>query len=152
VRLLAIAAAALLTSCESPPPAPPPDPTTQAWYREAVQQLVDMNRGAEGLFKGGDSDGAAALIEKEQPLVGRVLRAGRPTLEAAEAASDLDDLYGRMLLSNRHYAWARLMFQKNIARWKRWQPPTAESSRRFEQAKSAIEKCDRALDNEALGH
>jgi hypothetical protein len=75
----------------------------------------------------------------------RLLSVPRPTLEAAEAASDLDQLYGRMLLSNRHYGWARLMFQKNLARWKHWQPQTPETSRRFQQAVSAIAECDKHI-------
>jgi hypothetical protein len=76
----------------------------------------------------------------------RLLSVQRPTLDAAEAASDLDDLYGRMLLANRHYGWARLQFQKNVARWKHWMPQTKETARRLKQAESAIAECDRRLD------
>jgi hypothetical protein len=63
-----------------------------------------------------------------------------------EEASDLDDLYGRMLLANRHYGGARLLFQKNLARWKHWQPQTPETARRLKQAESAIAECDRHLE------
>jgi len=104
-----------------------------------------MNHEAVSSFESGKSDQAAALIEKGQPLVKRLLSVPQPTLEATEAASDLDDLYGRMLLANRHYGWARLLFQKNLARWKHWQPPTAESARRLKQAESAIAECDRHI-------
>ena len=76
----------------------------------------------------------------------RLLSVPRPTLEATEAASDLDDLYGRMLLANRHYGWARLQFQKNLARWRHWQPETSETVRRLEKAKAAIAECDRHLE------
>jgi hypothetical protein len=144
VRLLAILAAALLTACESVP-APPRDATREAWYSETVQQLVGMNREAESFFESGKSDQAAALIEKGQPLMSRLLLVPRPTLEATEAASDLDDLYGRMLLANRHYGWARLLFQKNLARWRHWQPQTPKAARRLQQAQSAIAECDRHL-------
>ena len=144
MRLLAILAAALLAACESAP-APPRDATKEAWYSETVQQLVEMNREAESFFESGRSDQAAAMIEKGQPLMSRLLLVPRPTLEATEAASDLDDLYGRMLLANRHYGWARLQFQKNLARWRHWQPATPEAARRLQQAKSAIAECDRHL-------
>jgi hypothetical protein len=110
-----------------------------------VKEVADLSREANGSFETGKSDQAAALIEKAQPLVKRVLSVPKPTLEATEAASDLDDLYGRMLLSNRHYGWARLLFQKNLARWRHWQPPTAESARRLKQAESAIAECDRHI-------
>jgi hypothetical protein len=66
-------------------------------------------------------------------------------LEAAIAASDQDDLYGRMLLSNRHYGWARLLFQKILSRWKHWQPQTPETARLLKQAESAIAECDRHI-------
>ena len=111
-----------------------------------VEQLAGMNGNAERLFENGKSDEAAAVIEKAQPVMKRILSAGPPTLAAAEAASDLDDLYGRMLLSNRHYAWARWIFQKNLARWKHWTPPTPETALRLKQAQSAILECDRHLD------
>ena len=142
--MIAILAAALLTACESAP-APRRDATKEAWYSETVRQLVGMNREAESFFESGKSDQAAALIEKGEPLMSRLLSAPRPTLEATEAASDLDDLYGRMLLANHHYGWARLQFQKNLARWRHWQPQTPEAARRLQQAKSAIAECDRHL-------
>jgi hypothetical protein len=50
-----------------------------------------------------------------------------------------------MLLANHHYGWARLQFQKNLARWRHWQPATPEATRRLQQAKSAIAECDRHL-------
>jgi len=148
VRLFAILASGFLTACETasaPPRDAARDATKEAWYSETVQQLVGMNREAESFFESGKFDQAAALIEKGQPLMSRLLSVPRPTLEATEAASDLDDLYGRMLLANRHYGWARLLFQKNLARWRHWQPETPEAARRLQQAKAAIAECDRHL-------
>ena len=144
MRLFAILAAALLTACE-PAPGPRRDAVQEPWYNQTVAQLAEMNREAVSSFESGKSDQAAALIEKGQPLMKRLLSVPRPTLEATEAASDLDDLYGRMLLANRHYGWARLLFQKNLARWKHWQPPTEEAARRLKQAESAIAECDRHI-------
>ena len=92
---------------------------------QSVQLLATMNREAESLFKSGKSDEAAAMITKAQPLANRLIAVSRPSLPAMEAAADLDDLYGRMLLANRNYGWARLQFQKNLARWKYWQPQTS---------------------------
>ena len=144
MRLLLVLAAAFLASCEQAP-APPRDATKEPWYRDTVEQLTAMNREADSAFASGKSDQAAALIEKGQPLVARLLAVPNPTLEAAVAASDQDDLYGRMLLSNRHYGWARLLFQKNLSRWKHWQPQTPETARLLKQAESAIAGCDRHI-------
>jgi hypothetical protein len=144
MRLLVVLALAFLASCEQAP-APPRDATKEPWYRDALEQLTAMNREADSAFADGKSDQAAALIEKGQPLVARLLAVPNPTFEAAVAASDQDDLYGRMLLSNRHYGWARLLFQKNLSRWKHWQPQTPETARLLKQAESAIAECDRHI-------
>ena len=137
----------LLFGCTSThgPGATGGDATSQPWYGKTVEQLAGMNRDADRLFQSGKGDDAAALIEKGQPLVKRLLDVPHPTLAATEAASDLDDLYGRMLLSNRHYGWARLLFQKNLARWKYYQPSTPETARRLKQAVDAIDECDRHI-------
>jgi len=142
--------AALFSGC-APQPAPstrgalPSDPATENWYGEAATQLASLSREAEHLFREGKSDEAAAVITKAQPLMNRVLGVPRPTLSVMEAASDLDDLYGRMLLANRNYGWARFLFQKNLASWKRWKPETEETKRRWKLAKSEIAECDRHL-------
>lgn len=143
MRFLLILAAVLLVGCDAA--RPPGDETKQAWYGRAVDQLAAMNREADRLFQSGKGDEAAAIIEKGQPVMKRLLNVSHPTLEATEAASDLDDLYGRMLLSNRHYGWARLLFQKNLSRWKHYQPATPETARRLKQAADAIEECDRHI-------
>jgi len=134
----------ILTACESAPP-PPRDATKEAWYAQSVEQLTTLNREAEKAFGNGKPDQAAALIEKGQPLMARLLTVAQPTLDATIAASDLDQLYGRMLLANRHYGWARLQFQKNLARWKHWQPRTAAVAARQQQAEDAIAECDRHI-------
>ena len=145
MRLLGLALVALLTGCAAQKPALPADPTKEPWYGETVGQLVQLNREAENDFQSGKRDEAGALVEKGQPLMNRLLDVSHPTLEAAEAASDLDDLYGRMLLTNHHYGWARLFFQKNLARWKHWQPQTDETERRRKLADSRIAEVDKHL-------
>ena len=147
-RLLVVAAAALCAGC-APVPAPvetkQADATAEASYGPSVAQLAALNRDAERAFQAGRFDEASALIVKAQPLANRVVAVSHPTLAAVEAASDLDQLYGRMLLMNRNYGWARLEFQKNRARWKTWQPQTSETARRLKLAEDAIAECDRRM-------
>jgi hypothetical protein len=137
----------LFAGCAAPPLAEKakPDPTKDAGYADAVQQLAGLNRDAEDLLKRGRAEDAAAAIAKGQPLQIRLLAAPRPTLAAMEAVSDLDDLYARTLLSNHHDGWARMLYQKNLSRWKYWAPQTAETARRFQQAQAGMAKCDRRL-------
>jgi len=152
VRLLSLVTATLLTACapaprpvEQPKPAVTKDATKADWYQPLVEQLASMNRDAESLLHRGKPDGAAAIIQSSQPVLNRLLSVPRPTLEAMEAASDSDQLYGRMLLANRHYGWARLGFQKNVTRFKVRKPQTPETARRLKLAKEAIAECDRQL-------
>jgi len=144
VRLLAIMAVALLAGCAS---APPSDGNAAApgWYGPTIDQLAGLNREAERFFEDGKPDQAAAAIAKAQPLVARLLSVPKPSLAAVEAASDLDDLYGRMLLASRNYTWAITLFEKNRSRWKNWTPQTPETARRLKQAEAAIEECDRRM-------
>jgi len=143
VRIAAIAAL-ILSGCAAP--AVRRDPTLDASYKKDVQELAALDREAEALFKAGKGDDAAALIQKAQLLQKRVLEVPHPTVEAAEAASDLDDLYGRMLLSNHHYGWAQMMFQKNLSRWRHWEPQTDETVRRRKLAEAEIADCTKQIE------
>ncbi len=147
MRFLIAAAALCLISCaEEPGPAPPPkDPTTDPAYTKSVSELVSMNRDAERLLREHKPDAASDLITKGEPIASRILGVPHPTLEAAEAASDVDELYGRMLLTNRNYGWARMQFQKNLARWKHWQPQTPDTESRVKKALAEIDQCDREM-------
>jgi hypothetical protein len=147
VRALVVLAFAL-AGCgppSRPVEQPKPDPTGEAWYGETIQELATMTRQAEALFQSGKFDAAGATVTKAQPLENRLLAAPRPTLPAMEAASDLDDLYGRMLLRNRQYGWARDFFQKNVVRWKAWKPQTPGTEGRWKQAVAQVAECDRGL-------
>ena len=104
-----------------------------------------MNVQVKALVKRGRSDEAAAIIQKGEALSGRLISVPRPTLAAVEAASDVDQLYGEMLLANRNYGWARLFFQKNLARWKHWAPQSEEIAKRLKEAREAIAECDRHI-------
>lgn len=146
---LAVAAAGFLTACESRPGEPTDasrDATQAAWYGRTVKQVAAINREAESDFENGKPDRAAALIQEAEPLVARLLAVRHPNLAANEVASDLDQLYGKMLLSNRHWGWARLQFQKNLSRWKHWTPQTPDTKRRLKEAEAGMAECDRHTD------
>jgi hypothetical protein len=137
-----------LSSCSRPPRTieqPQADLTAEAWYAPAAAQLITMARDAEAALKAGRNQDASKIVTDSQPLANRLLAASHPTLAAVEAASDLDDLYGRMLMADKRYGWARLQFQKNVTRWKYWQPRTPDTDRRLKQAQDAIAECDRNL-------
>jgi len=136
-----------LAGCAAPPRAeqPKPDPTKEAGYAKALRELAALDREAADLLQRGRAEDAEAAITKGQPLQTRLLAASRPTLEAMEAVSDLDDLYARMLLSDGHDGFARMLLQKNRARWKNWKPQTADTMRRLQQAEDGIAECDRRL-------
>lgn len=148
MRPVVVIAAAMLAGCA---PAPKParssqaDLTQEAWYGKAVEQLTSMDRQAEDLFARNKGDEAAAMITAGEPWATRLLAVPHPTLDAMKAAYDLDDLYGRMLFANRNYGWARMMFQKNLARWRTWKPQTEETSRYVTVTEAAIAECDRRM-------
>jgi len=138
----------LLASCTSPPPPVPaarPDPVAEAWYGQTVEELIALNGQAGRLFRDRKLDESAGLITKGEGLVSRLLGVPRPTLAAMEAASDLDDLYGRMLIANHNVGWARLQFQKNVVRWQNWKPQSDNTLRRLKEAQAGIRDCDRLL-------
>ena len=153
MRVLAVLAAAVLAGCGSTPaPAPQPvaqqpklDPSKEPWYSPATAELAGLNREAAKLLADGKVQEAGAVVTKAQPIEARSLSAPEPTLAAMEAASDLDDLYGRMLLRNKQYGWARQVFQKNVIRWKNWKPQTDETARRLAVARAAVAESDRRL-------
>jgi hypothetical protein len=125
------------------------DPTTQRWYADTLKDVTTLVSGARQAIHDGHPDAASALIERGEPLSARLLSVPHATLAATEAASDLDELYGQMLFSNRNYGWARLMFQKNLSRWKYWKPPSEETQRRFKQASDEIAQCDTKIEESA---
>jgi hypothetical protein len=145
---LTLAAAALLAGCGPAPPAakaPKADPTTEAWYAPSTQRLAGMDRAAAQLMQAGRKDEAAAIVQSALTLQTRLLAAPRPTLEAMEAVADLDHIYGRMLLLNGYFGEARLLFQKNVTRWKTWKSPTPDTERRLKEANDDIAECDRHM-------
>ena len=139
---------ALLAGCSAPPPPVKTvqvDRTTESWYGPTVEEAARLSREAELLFRQGKGDAAGEKVQKGQALVSRLLAAPRPTLPAVQVAADLDDLYGRMLLHNKQYGWARSMFQKNVTRWKHWKPESPETEQRLRVAMSQVAECDRRL-------
>ena len=134
----------LFAACQTqPPPQPTSDPTKEPWYAQTLSRLQHINREARTAYENGDRQLAGKRVQEGQPLASKLLTIPRPTLEAVEAASDLDQLYGEMLLSNRHYGYARQFFQKNVARWKNWRPQTPETERRRKLAEAGIIEVDK---------
>jgi hypothetical protein len=146
-----LAAATLLGCSSSPPPQnqakdqPPPDVTVQPWYAQSTDELAAFNRRAADLFQAGQFDQASAIVTQSQPLADRLLAASHPTLAAMEAASDHDDLSGRLYVHNQRYGWARMTFQKNLVRWKAWKPQTEETAARIKAASNAVAECDKHM-------
>jgi hypothetical protein len=146
--LLAVFVLPVLACAPTPPRAEPkaaPNLTAESWYNPAVDELASLNREAESLLHAERFEDAATKITKGQTVQARLLEATKPTLAAMEAASDLDDLYGRMLMHNGRHGFARSVFQKNVVRWKTWKPQTADSERRWKAALQAVAECDRRL-------
>jgi len=137
----------LLTACSQGPAEAPikANPVEGAWYGEVLGQVKDLRAKAAKLVQEGKKDEAAAALKSAGPLVQRLLTVPSPTLEAALAASDIDQLYAQMLAGNRHYGWARMVFQKDAARWRNWTPQTEESLRRRKIAEAGMAECDRAI-------
>ena len=136
----------MLSSCGGPAEAPAkPDPTQQPRYQTMVGQVAMLAAEADELMKQKKRDEAAALISKGQPMIAELLAAPRPSVEAMQAVSDLDDLYGQMLVGNRHYGEARMLFQKNVARWKNWKPVSEDTARRLKQAEERVAECDKNI-------
>jgi hypothetical protein len=141
-------AAALLAGCGPSSPsaqAPTADPATDSGYVQSTARLTEMDRAAEKLFQAGRTQEAAAIVTRGEALQTRLLAAPRPTLEAMEAVADLDRIYAKLLISNGYFGESRLLFQKNITRWKTWKPQTAETERRLKEANSDIAECDRHM-------
>ena len=143
--LAALLVASILTGCSDPQPPAPKDPTTTSEYRDSIKELVTLNRQANDAFNKGKPDDASGLVQKGEPIESNILAPIHPTLAAMEAASDLDDLYGRMLLSNKHYEWAQFEFQKNLGRWKHWVPETPDTVARLKRAEEQIAECDKGM-------
>jgi hypothetical protein len=139
--------AALCWSCASTPPPPPAgaDPTADSSYGKSVDQLAELTKQAEALVAAGRPDDASPIVQRAQAIQAKLLSAPRPTLAAMEAASDLDDLYGRMLMANNQYGWARDFFQKNAVRWKAWKPQTPETEKRRADALARVAECEKKM-------
>jgi hypothetical protein len=147
-RAILSAAFVALAACGPTPvarKAAPKDETKEPWYTQAVEQLSKNNRDAAALLKRGKEDDASTLVQNGEKIATRLLKVQNPTLSAMEAASDVDELYGKMLLANKNYGWARLFFQKNLARWKVWLPETPDTIARRNAAVAEIAEVDRRM-------
>ena len=148
IHPLLILAAVLFAGCgpaAAPVESSKADPASESWYGETAERLSKMDRVAEQLVGSGRSQEAAAIVTSGQSLQTRLLTAPRPTLAAMEAIADLDQIYGQMLICNGYYGSARLLFQKNVTRWKTWKSPTPETDLRLKQAQAGIAECDQHM-------
>ncbi len=151
VRWILTAAAAATIACGPAPqtakdlPKPEADETAKPWYAQSAIQLAAANERIRGLLGAGKFKEAAVAISETQPLADKLLSVPRPTLEGMEAASDHDELYGRMLLHDGRAGWARMTFQKNLVRWRNWKPRTTETEARAKAAAAAVADCDRRM-------
>jgi hypothetical protein len=146
-KLLAPVFAALLVSCGpgEAPRLPRADPTKESWYAPGAEQLSRFNQQAAALLAAGKDNDASAIITQTEGLAQRLISVPSPTYEATQAVSDRTALYGQMLMKNKHYGWARMEFQKNVMRWKAWQPQTPETQAKLRDAQAKVAACDREL-------
>lgn len=147
MRLLPALLALLLVGCSQPAPRSQPQANgaKPSGYDDAVARLASMNKDANALNDQDRQDAAAKVIADAELIANQIQSVPEPDLPALEALTDLDDLYGRMLLKNRHYGEARLLFQKNLARWKFSKVSPEESARRLKQANDEIAECDKHI-------
>ncbi|HEX3748890.1 MAG TPA: hypothetical protein VHW09_33430 [Bryobacteraceae bacterium] len=148
VRFAPLLAATLLAGCGAPLRQSQPsttDTTSSPAYSEATQHLAGLDRAAAQYFQAGNAQEAEAIVSSALPVQTRLLAAPRPTLEAMEAVADLDRVYGKILISNGYIADARMLFQKNVTRWKTWKPQTDETARRLKEATADIAECDKHM-------
>ncbi len=138
---------ALLVACgpSEAPRAQHPDPTKESWYAAGAEQLSRFNQQAGALIAAGKDNDASAIITRTEGLAQRLISVPSPTYEATQAVSDRTALYGQMLMKNKHYGWARMEFQKNVMRWKAWQPQTPETQAKLRDAETQVAACDRQL-------
>ena len=81
VRLVFVVASVLLVACAPPPPPverAKPDPTEEASYAQALEQLTKMNGELDRSLRKRRPEDAAAIVTKAQPLVSLLLAAPRP--------------------------------------------------------------------------
>lgn len=124
---------------------PKRDPAHEPRYTAAAAELRRLHTDAAALYRQGRREAAGKRILEAQPFSAELLAVPRPTLEAMMAVSDLDDLYARILFENRQYGWARLLFQKNAARWRTWAPRSEETEQLRRSAEAGIAACDRKI-------
>ncbi len=79
------------------------------------------------------------------PQVNAILKTVHPSLYAFHLAADHDDLYGDMLFGNRHWGQARDFYQKNVIRFKNWDPPTDYTRKRLAQAQEKVKACEKKM-------
>jgi hypothetical protein len=107
--------------------------------------IARLNRAGRLFLDAGDRKSAGECVTRAVPQVMQILKAVRPSLYAFHLAADHDDLYGDMLAGNRHWGDARDMYQKNVIRFKNWDPPSEYSRKRLQQAQAKVAACEKKM-------
>jgi tetratricopeptide (TPR) repeat protein len=107
--------------------------------------ISKLNRAGRLFLDAGDRNAAGQCVTRAVPQVAAILKTVRPSLYAFHLAADHDDLYGDMLFGNRHWGEARDFYQKNVIRFKNWDPPTDYTRKRLAQAQEKVKACEKKM-------
>lgn len=146
--LQAVLALVVLAGCESRP-----DPKQQAGpqidrsaQRAKLAELEGANRQAWEHFRKHERTAAGDIVGRTDALSNNLIGGDpAPSIEIMRAVSDHDELYGRLLMANRHWGHARHIIAKIENRWRLWQPQDDESRKRRQAAIELMRECDRNL-------
>lgn len=142
------ALALLLASCGSParPPQAAAPKIDRAAQRARLAELENANRAARELFDKGDRTAAGDIVGRTDAMAIALIGGDpSPSIEILRAVSDHDELYGRLLMANRHWGHARHILAKIENRWRLWQPQDDESRQRRAGALALMLECEKRM-------
>lgn len=142
------ALALLLAACGSPARAPQAaaPKIDRAAQRARLAELENANRAARELFDKGDRAAAGEIVGRTEAMAIALIGGDpSPSIEIMRAVSDHDELYGRLLMANRHWGHARHILAKIENRWRLWQPQDDESRKRRSGAITLMRECEQHM-------
>lgn len=146
--LQALCALALLASCggDRPPAKPAAPALDRVRQRAQLAELESANRAAWDHYRQGNRTAAGDIVGRTDALsIGLMGGDPRPSIEIMRAVSDHDELYGRLLMANRHWGHARHILAKIENRWRLWQPQDDESRKRRADALVLMRECEQRM-------